>query len=126
MEKLEEKYKYMCIKCNYKCKTKGQLDNHYNTTLHQTGIRKKRSDTKGPYICIKCNKETINMNALKQHKLNEHGTLEEREKGFNYYCKVCDFGTFSKNIYVNHGTSEKHKKFEQRHNLKNNLEKKEV
>jgi hypothetical protein len=58
------------------------------------------------------------MNALKQHILNEHGTLEEREKDFKYYCKLCDFGSFSKNIYENHIISDKHKKFEERHNLK--------
>ena len=120
MEQIEKKYKYMCEKCNYKCNSTGQWDKHCSTTLHETGVRKKRSDTKGPYICIKCNKHTINMNALKQHKLNEHGTLEEREKEFKYYCKICDFGTFSKNIYVSHGESEKHKKYEERQKGKNN------
>ena len=34
---------------------------------------------------------------------------EEREKGFKYYCKKCDFGTFSKDIINNHNNTIKHK-----------------
>ena len=46
--------------------------------------------------------------------LNEHGLKEERENEFKYYCKICDLGTFSKDIYNNHINSEKHKKHEKR------------
>ena len=48
---------------------------------------------------------------FKQHKLNEHGTKEQREKEFKFYCKCCDFGSFSKDIYVKHTNSEKHNKY---------------
>jgi len=51
------------------------------------------------------------MTALKQHKLNEHGSLAEREKEFMYYCKLCDFGTFSKDTYNIHLNTNKHKRY---------------
>lgn len=59
-------------------------------------------------------KKIQNANELNQQILNEHHNLEEGEKEFKYYCKLCDFGTFSKYIYKNHIISEKHKKFEER------------
>ena len=115
-EIIEKKYKYECEKCRFKCNTKAQWEAHINTTLHQTGERKKRSDIKEPFKCAggtsgeKCEYKTKNKTTLKQHYLNDHGTLEEREKEFKCYCKVCDFGTFSIDIYKNHIESEKHKK----------------
>ena len=109
-ENIEKKYKYECEKCRFKCNTKAQWEAHIKTTLHQTGERKKRSDTKEPYKCEKCEYKTKNKTTLKQHYLNDHGTLEEREKEFKRYCKVCDFGTFSIDIYINHIESEKHNK----------------
>jgi hypothetical protein len=55
---------------------------------------------------------------FKQHKLTEHGTKEEREKEFKFYCKCCDIGTFSKDIYEKHISSDKHKKFLEKFNNK--------
>ena len=55
---------------------------------------------------------------FKQHKLTEHGTKEEREKEFKFYCKCCDIGTFSKDIYEKHIGSYKHKKFLEKFNNK--------
>lgn len=46
---------------------------------------------------------------MKKHVLNKHASLEEREKQFKYYCKLCDFGTFSKDTIEVHNNSEKHK-----------------
>ena len=48
---------------------------------------------------------------MKQHVLNEHSTKEEREKGFKYYCKYCNYGTFSIDLYKRHNNTEKHKNF---------------
>ncbi len=45
---------------------------------------------------------------MKQHKLNEHGTIEEREKEFKYYCKDCDFGTFSIDIIEKYKKTKKY------------------
>lgn len=37
-----------------------------------------------------------------QHIINEHSNLEKRKAEFKYYCELCDFGTFSKDIYNKH------------------------
>ena len=103
-----ETYKHICEKCNYKCKFKSELEKHLNTELHKTGKRAKRKDYKGEEICIKCDYKTKNKTTMKQHKLNEHGTIEEREKEFKYYCKDCDFGTFSIDIIEKHKKTKKH------------------
>ena len=101
-------YKYICEKCNYKCNFKSELEKHYNTGLHKTGKRAKRKDYQGEEICEKCDYKTKNKTTMKQHKLNEHGTIEERQKGFKYYCEKCDFGTFSKDIMEKHNNTKKH------------------
>ena len=48
---------------------------------------------------------------MKKHKLYEHSTKEEREKGFKFYCSYCDFGTFSKDTIKTHNNTNKHKNF---------------
>lgn len=50
---------------------------------------------------------------IKKHRLNEHSTIEEREreKEFKFYCIYCDFGTFSKQTYEIHNNTDKHKKY---------------
>ena len=48
---------------------------------------------------------------MKKHKLYEHSTKEEREKGFKFYCSYCDFGTFSKDTIETHNNTNKHKNF---------------
>jgi hypothetical protein len=64
------------------------------------------------FKCEKCDYNTKNLTTLKQHKLNEHSTLDERKKTFTFYCELCDFGTFSKDIFKNHNKTDKHKRRE--------------
>ncbi len=110
----EIQYKYMCDKCNYKCKYESEWNKHVNTNLHITGKRKERIDKKEPFKCESCDYKTKNKTTLKQHKFNEHSNKKERKEGFKYYCEICDFGIFSKDIYSVHVNSEKHKKHEKR------------
>ncbi len=105
----EPEYKYICEKCDYKCNYKSQWNIHITTELHLTGQRKKRSDYKEDTKCEKCDYKTRNIVTMKKHMLNKHASLEEREKEFKYYCKICDFGTFSKDTIEVHNESEKHK-----------------
>ncbi|QKF94506.1 zinc finger C2H2-type protein [Fadolivirus algeromassiliense] len=107
MEKKE--FKYVCDKCNFKCNTKARWENHIKTELHKTGTRKKRKDYKQPMKCEYCEYETKNITTLKIHKLNKHSTNEDREKGFTYYCKPCDFGSFSEDSMKIHNDTNKHK-----------------
>ncbi len=107
-----EKYKFICDKCNYKCKFECEWKKHCATGLHMNGERKTRSDLKEPFKCDKCDYNTKNLTTLKQHKLNEHSTLDERKKTFTFYCELCDFETFSKDIFKNHNETDKHKRRE--------------
>ena len=114
MDNIEEtKYKYKCEQCNYKCKFESEWLKHCNTEIHKTGIRKKivRKNHKQPEKCNKCDYLTKNTFLMKKHRLNEHSTKEEREKQFKYYCKSCDFGTFSKDTYEVHTNTNKHKRY---------------
>jgi hypothetical protein len=106
-------YKYICIQCDFKCNEISRWEKHIESVKHKTGKRKKRSDYNGPYKCDKCVYETNNSITFKQHILNEHGNIKEREEGFKFYCKLCDFGTFSNSLFEKHNKSNKHIKHEQ-------------
>jgi len=108
MEK-EPEYKFVCVKCVFKCEYESQWINHLNTELHLTGFRKKRTDYQEDNKCDKCDYTTRNIVTMKKHVLNKHATLEQREKEFKFYCKICDFGTFSKDTIEVHNNSGKHK-----------------
>ena len=109
MNDITEKNKYVCEKCNFNCNTKARWNAHINTTLHQTGIKKKRSDYKEPIKCDSCNYETKNITSLKMHKLNNHSSIEDKKKEFKYYCINCDFGCLYENFMKKHNETIKHK-----------------
>jgi hypothetical protein len=116
MDNTEISFRFICEKCNYKGNIPSQWEKHINTELHKTGKRKERSDKKGIFNCSKCDYKNKNNITLKQHYLNTHGTLEEREKDFKYYCKYCNFGTFSIDLINIHNETKKHKYNEIIHN----------
>ncbi len=107
MEQIEE-YKFKCEKCNFKTRYESHWKIHIETELHKTGNRKKRCDAIGETKCDKCDYKSINIINIKRHKLNEHGTKEERKNGFKYYCEYCDIGTFSNDMYEKHKKTQKH------------------
>jgi hypothetical protein len=45
-----------------------------------------------------------------QHKLNEHSSNEQREKEFKYYCKNCNYGSISIDLFNKHLNTNKHNK----------------
>lgn len=106
----EKEYKYICDQCDFKCNAPSVWAIHIETIKHKTGKKKRRSDYMEPYKCGKCEYKTKNKINFTQHTLNSHATKEEREKGFKFYCKICDFGTFSKDFFDNHCNNIKHKK----------------
>ena len=110
MEQQEKKYKYICENCNFKCNAESTWDIHCNTQKHKTGKNKKRSDFAGPHKCNKCKYESPNKINMLRHELKYHSTKEEREKGYKYYCKVCDYGTFSEDCFKKHKLTTKHEK----------------
>lgn len=108
-------YKYICKQCDFTCQYKSAWEKHIITELHTTGKRKTRIDFKGICKCDKCDYKTRNQTTFKQHVLNEHSNILEREQSFKYYCKQCDYGTFSIDLYNKHNNTTKHKKYIQRH-----------
>ncbi len=104
----EQNNKYTCDKCNFKTNISAKWKNHINTELHITGHRKKRSDCIDPYKCENCNYETKNKTTLLKHKLNKHSSKDTRIDNFKYYCKLCDYGTFSIDSFNNHNNTKKH------------------
>lgn len=105
-------YKYNCEECRFHCNEQIRWKKHIETELHKTGKRKQRSDYGGPYDCNNCDYTTPNATTFKQHKLNEHADKETREKEFKYYCKLCDYGTFAKQLIEKHNKSDKHERRE--------------
>jgi len=104
-----EDNKYNCEKCPFSCNTKARWNAHINTTLHITGVKKKRSDYKEPLKCNSCNYETKNLTNLKMHELNNHASIEEKKNKFKYYCEYCDIGFFYENAISIHNKTLKHK-----------------
>lgn len=103
--------KYVCEKCHFSSNYKSVFDRHISTELHKTGKRKQRSDIKDPYKCEECEYQTKNTVVFKEHKLNCHSDKATRMKEYTYYCKYCDFGTFSNKDMSKHTETKKHKNF---------------
>ena len=109
MESIKEKdFKYYCEKCNFGCNVNSRWERHVNTELHIIGKKKIRSDFKGENICEHCDFQTKNIQQFKEHTLNYHSNKEKREKEFKYYCKLCNFGTFTQNLLDTHNNTKKH------------------
>jgi hypothetical protein len=108
----DNKYNFICDKCDFKCKYISNWNVHINTMLHKTGKKKLRSDYIGSHKCDKCEYESINSVNFKKHVLNSHSTREERKEQFKFYCNLCDFGTFSNDTMNLHKASYKHNNFE--------------
>ncbi len=105
MEENKE-YKYKCDNCNFYCNEISKWNKHIETKKHKTG---KRADYIGEHKCDKCEYKNKNIIAYKQHILNNHSTIEQKEKEYIYYCKTCDFGCFSKKLIEKHFSTDKHK-----------------
>ena len=106
---MEINLKFHCEKCNLYFNYKSFLEKHLLSNKHINGERKERKDKgiikeieKKKHKCKDCEYESININHLKSHILNNHSTIEEREKGFKFYCKKCNFGSFTKSCYNKH------------------------
>ncbi len=45
---------------------------------------------------------------MMHHELNEYVSTEERKSKFRYYYNICDFRSFSVDLYDNHNKNKKH------------------
>ena len=109
--------KYRCDVCLYYTNYASEWNKHTTSMKHQRNGQPKENK-KDNYVCNECEYKGNTIWNLKMHKTTQHSTKEEREKEFKFYCKCCDIGTFSKDIYEKHISSDKHKKFLEKFNNK--------
>jgi hypothetical protein len=107
-EKSEKEYKYICEKCEFYTNACSAYKIHISSEKHINGKRAIRCDKKYPEKCPKCNYKPTGYTTFLQHTLIYHSTKEEREMKFKYFCKNCDYGTFSEKYFENHKKTEKH------------------
>jgi len=103
-----EEYKFYCVKCDKGFDYEIYYKRHLESSLHLTGKRKPRKDIKEEFECNKCGYKTKNINNYRTHNLNNHSTQKEKEEGFKYYCKSCDFGVFTESLYNKHLKTKTH------------------
>ena len=115
---------FYCEKCDIYFNYKSFYNKHLTTNQHNNNERKLRSDKgkerkknsekkidniiKKQHICNICEYKTINIHNYENHILNNHSSIEEKETKFPFYCKVCNFGVFTKSSYDKHLETKKH------------------
>ena len=112
-------YKYYCDKCKYGTNSKFSFERHQKSKSHEVGKVLEKKIIKNPapkkgrkkLKCELCDYETIKSLNLLIHKLNNHGTKEEKQSKYKYYCDICDYGTFIEQNYEKHNKSKKHNNF---------------
>jgi|688.fasta_scaffold485754_2 hypothetical protein len=107
---METIFKYKCEQCKFFCNSESAWTTHINREKHINGKNKTRSDKKDPVKCDVCDYQTKNKTTMKQHILNEHSNIETREEQFKFYCKICNVGSFSVDLFNLHNNSKKHNK----------------
>jgi hypothetical protein len=102
--------KYICETCNFSCEFESIWKQHIETKKHNNDGKVLRENIKKPCDrkCDKCDFIGKHNVALRTHYLTKHGTTEERENEFPYYCKDCDVGSFVKMLLDRHLKSNKH------------------
>lgn len=100
-------YKFYCDKCKYGTNIKGSMKDHEMSYFHKTGVKKSKKVI-DLYKCDKCDYKNEHKYNYIAHKLNHHGTKEERKEQFKYYCDTCDMGTFTKSVHETHMKSTRH------------------
>jgi hypothetical protein len=104
--------KFICESCNFSCIFQSSWEQHIFTEKHKNNgkiIREKKTKTlKTIFKCSCCDFLASHNDGLTNHYLSKHASIDEKEKEFTYYCKICDFGTFYEKVYNKHCESKKH------------------
>jgi len=121
MEKNEDENKFFCNKCSFTCNLSEKLEEHVKNENHI--VEKKRNKRSIAFDelleCKYCDYITRVPTTFKQHYLTRHATVEEKRKGFTYYCETCNFGALISSVYETHINTYKHKYFQTLNNNKN-------
>ncbi len=102
--------KFFCEICNFGCDFESIWNQHIETKKHKNNgilIRENIKEVSNKK-CNDCNFIAKHNEGLRNHKLTRHSSKEDREKGFPYYCKECDFGSFRKKILDLHNNTKRH------------------
>ncbi|ATZ80188.1 hypothetical protein BMW23_0128 [Bodo saltans virus] len=105
---MEIKFIYNCDKCNFHTNANSLYEKHLITGKHKNGYRTVRCDKKFIGKCDECDYKTNNKINMEIHILNNHSTREIRELKYKFYCKYCDYGSFSNTGFQIHIKSKKH------------------
>ena len=97
--------KFRCEPCDKYFQFKHQLINHNKSSKHKAVINGSAYQCNIGDCIYECNSKI----KFRLHILNNHSTVEERKKGFKYYCEVCDTGRASKKEIETHLKTNKHK-----------------
>jgi hypothetical protein len=114
----KNKKKFYCYLCKYKTTMSADWLKHINSKKHE---RQGKPKTKK---CDKCDYEALTHWNLKQHKLTQHSTLEERSKS-KYYCELCDLVFFCSAYKKKHEEGKRHKNLELCMKYQNELDEQE-
>ena len=94
-----------CKMCEFQATRPAEFVRHIGSIKHQRdGLKLKDCDNK----CEICEKIFSNHFALKIHKLQIHGTIEEKRQ-HKYYCETCDVIFLSQLFMDKHLAGKKHK-----------------
>jgi ribosomal protein L35 len=100
--------KFECEKCQFKCGFISHWNDHIISKKHTGEKRKERCDKILSKKCDLCDYIPTKTTNLKLHYLNKHGTKEERQKDFTFYCNKCDFGCLVEVLFTRHLETKKH------------------
>jgi hypothetical protein len=107
---MTESNKFICEQCTVTFQYKSKYEAHLRSKGHTGEPKKTRSDKKYDAKCKieGCNFVGAQFTSMETHILTKHGTPQERENRFKYYCKCCDFGTMGEIIWKRHQETQKH------------------
>ena len=98
----KNKKEFYCYLCKYKTTKSSDWIKHINSKKHTREGKPKNSK------CDKCDYEALSHWNLKQHKLTQHSTQEERA-GSKYYCELCDLVLNCSAYKKKHDEGKRHK-----------------
>ena len=99
---------YKCEDCDKNYQFSHQLKKHNKSVKHIAMLD--GSAFKCKNYDKECDYETNTKFNLTMHILNNHSTVEERKKGFPFYCEPCDVGRGSEKELETHLKTKKHEK----------------
>ncbi len=100
----KKKLNLFCQICNFQANRPAEFIRHVDSNKHKRNGVKIKDTT---FKCSECDKILVNHFSYKIHKIQMHGTIEEKRKQ-RYYCEQCDIVFISKLYMESHLAGKKH------------------